>query len=137
MTALLDTGFLLAMLAHNDPLHESCKAVMLQERTPLIPSPVLPEFAYMAIRDLGYDRFIQFMQAVTQADSQIVFAVQEDYTRAIQVVEQYADSRIDFVDCMIVAMAERLNISRILTIDQRHFRMFRPKHIDVFEIFPA
>ena len=124
------------MLAHNDPFHEPCKTVMLQESTPLIPSPALPEFAYMAIRDLGYDAFIQFMQAVTEADSQIVFAVQSDFVRATEVVEQYVDSRIDFVDCLIVAMAERLNVSRILTIDQRHFRMFRPKHCDYFEIFP-
>lgn len=136
MTALLDTGFLLAMLAHNDPLHESCKTAMSQERTPLIPSPVLPEFAYMAIRDLGYDMFIQFMQTVTQADSPIVFAVQNDFVRATEIITEYADSQIDFVDCMIVAMAERLNISRVLTIDQRHFRLFRPRHTDYFDIHP-
>lgn len=34
------------------------------------------------------------------------------------------------------SMAERLNISRILTVDQRDFRMVRPRHIPAFEILP-
>jgi hypothetical protein len=33
-------------------------------------------------------------------------------------------------------MAERLNITKILTIDRRHFSMFRPIHCDPFEILP-
>ena len=49
---------------------------------------------------------------------------------------KYTDSRIDFVDCVITAMAERLNISRILTVDQRHFRLLRPSHIPAFDILP-
>lgn len=44
--------------------------------------------------------------------------------------------KVDFVDCAIVAMAERLNIKRIMTVDQRHFSMFRPKHCPAFEIIP-
>ncbi len=47
-------------------------------------------------------------------------------------MEKYADSKIDFVDCAIMAMAERLNISRILTVDQRDFRLLRPLHVDAF-----
>ena len=37
---------------------------------------------------------------------------------------------------MVAAMAERLDISRILTVDQRHFRILRPKHVPAFEILP-
>ncbi len=35
-------------------------------------------------------------------------------------------NKIDFVDCSIVAMAERLNITRIMTVDQCDFGLFRP-----------
>jgi hypothetical protein len=33
-------------------------------------------------------------------------------------------------------MSERLNISRILTVDQRHFRLIRPRHVAAFDILP-
>lgn len=51
-------------------------------------------------------------------------------------MEQYADSRIDWVDCTIAAMAERLRITRILTLDQRHFRILRPTHTAAFDLKP-
>ncbi len=51
-------------------------------------------------------------------------------------MQQYADARVDFVDCVIVAMAERLNIKRILTGDRRHFFLFRPRHCQTFEVIP-
>ena len=51
-------------------------------------------------------------------------------------MSRYADARIDYVDCMIVALAERLGVTRILTLDQRHFRLFRPRHCPAFELLP-
>ena len=49
---------------------------------------------------------------------------------------QYIDSKVDFVDAMVMAIAERLNIQTVLTLDQRDFRMFRPKHCKSFTIQP-
>lgn len=49
---------------------------------------------------------------------------------------QYAGANIDLVDSIVMAMAERLNITRILTVDQRDFRMFRPNHTPHFTILP-
>jgi predicted nucleic acid-binding protein len=37
---------------------------------------------------------------------------------------------------MIVAIAERLNITRVLTLDRRDFQLIRPKHCSAFEILP-
>jgi predicted nucleic acid-binding protein len=37
---------------------------------------------------------------------------------------------------VLVAIAERLNITQVLTLDQRHFRLFRPQHCDAFDILP-
>ena len=55
---------------------------------------------------------------------------------AAALLEQYADARLDFVDATLVAIAERLNIRRLLTLDQRHYRMIRPTHCPVFELLP-
>jgi uncharacterized protein len=35
-----------------------------------------------------------------------------------------------------IAIAERLNITTVLTIDQRDFRLFRPKHCESFKLLP-
>lgn len=106
------------------------------EERPLLPSVILTELAYMIIRDIGRPHFIQLMRSVLAGELEMVFLTQQDLARATDIMEQYADSKIDFVDCAIVALAERLNISRILTIDQRDFRMIQPSHIPAFKILP-
>lgn len=42
MTALLDTGFVLAVLDADDDLHPVCTAALLNEPQPLLPDVVLP-----------------------------------------------------------------------------------------------
>ena len=136
MSALLDTGFVLALLAPNDGAHERCLPIMANESNPLLPTPVLPELAYMAIRDLGYEEFLSFLRFAAAGNPRLVYPTSDDFLMAADIMEKYSDSKIDFVDFVIVAMAERLNISRILTVDQRDFRMVRPRHIPAFEILP-
>lgn len=60
----------------------------------------------------------------------------EDYKRAAEIIRKYDDANIDFVDAIIVAIAERLNVTKILTVDCRHFDAFRPRHTAAFEILP-
>ena len=60
----------------------------------------------------------------------------KDLERVNQILEQYADSQLDFVDAVIVAIAERLRITRVLTLDRRDFSIMRPRHCDYFEILP-
>jgi predicted nucleic acid-binding protein len=51
-------------------------------------------------------------------------------------MDQYADGALGFVDACIIALAERLRITRVLTPDQRRFRFMRPRHCTAFEIVP-
>lgn len=64
VTALLDTGFLLAVLDEDDDLHAACVAALLMEPAPILPDVVLPELAYMVIRELGYDTLTGFLQSI-------------------------------------------------------------------------
>jgi len=136
LTAIIDTGFLLAVVSVADRAHDACSLVLENEERPLLPSVILTELAYMISRDIGRPHFIRLMRSIVAGELELVFLTTEDLARATDIMEQYADSRLDFVDCAITAMAERLNISRILTVDQRDFRMIRPSHIPAFEILP-
>jgi predicted nucleic acid-binding protein len=136
MSSLLDTGFLLAAIDESDGLHEACAATLQDEANPLLPDVVLPELAYMILRDLGHSVLASFLRAVANGELAVIQKTLEDLERAAEVLEKYADSRVDFVDCVIVAMAERLKINRILTVDRRHFTLFKPSHCAFFEIVP-
>ena len=59
-----------------------------------------------------------------------------DLQRSNEIMNQHADANVGLVDAAVVAVAERLNINRILTIDQRHFSMFRPKNLGFLELLP-
>lgn len=136
MTALIDTGFLLAVISTNDRAHEICSTILAEEQKPLLPTAILTELAYMVRREMGQPAFIHFMRSVFAGELELVFTTTDDLQRATEIMEQYLDSKIDFVDCVVVAIAERLNISRILTVDQRDFRILRPNHTHAFEILP-
>lgn len=136
MTALLDTGFLLAVIDEDDSLHHACAAALQMEAHPMLPDVVLPELAYLVLRELGYAVLTAFLRALVQGELEIIQTNNEDLERAADLLDKYADSRIDFVDCVIVAMAERLSITRVLTVDRRHFSLIRPNHSPFFEIIP-
>lgn len=136
MTALLDTGFLLAVLDADDEYHEACTAVLLSEPQPLLPDMVLPELGFMILRELGYPVLVRFLQTLAREELVVERTTNHDLTRTAEILEKYADSRIDFVDCVIAAMAERLAIETILTVDQRHFQLIRPKHCSHFNVLP-
>lgn len=136
MSALLDTGFLLAVIDADDDLHESCATALRSEVNPLLPDVVVPELAYLILRELGYGTLAKFLRSIASGELTIVQTTAADFERAANVLEKYADSRVDFVDAAIVALAERLNLTRILTVDRRHFGLFKPSHCEFFEIVP-
>ena len=49
---------------------------------------------------------------------------------------QYADLPLGAVDASVVAVAERLGVITLLTIDCRHFSVVRPRHADAFSLLP-
>ena len=136
MAALLDTGFLLAVIDADDNLHAACVAALESETNPILPDMVLPELAYLILRELGYATLATFLRAVAAGEMAQAQSTPQDLARAAELLEKYADNKVDFVDCAIVAMAERLNVTKVLTVDRRHFTAFRPRHCEYFEIAP-
>lgn len=59
-----------------------------------------------------------------------------DLIRARDIMATYADNQFDFVDCCIMALAERLQVTKIYTFDRRDFSVFRPQHADYLELLP-
>jgi hypothetical protein len=60
-----------------------------------------------------------------------------DWLRMAGLVEQYADFPLGGADASIVALAERLGVETIITLDRRHFGAIRPRHCEAFRLLPA
>lgn len=138
MTYLLDTGFWYALINRREETHAAVLAVhqSLQTATIYVPAPVLVEVAYLVRRDLGAAALAMFTHKLAAPGFVLVEPIPDDYERAAAIIRQFNDAQVDFVDAILVAIAERMNIKRVLTLDYRHFRMFRPQHCVAFDLLP-
>ena len=135
--SIFDTGFLFGFFDDKDKHHADCKRIMSFELpNALLPDVVLPELAYLILRELEVSVLTDFLRSVANGDFTLVRTTESDLKRAAEILEKYDDNNIDLVDAVIFAMAERLKIEKILTIDRRHFGVFRPAHCEAFELLP-
>ncbi len=102
----------------------------------LVPNGVLPEVGYLIARDIGHSGMQTFLEHFMQLDVRLEAVGMEDLARVRDIVSTYSDARFDFVDCCIMAIAERMNVTRIATFDRRDFSIFRPRHCDYLELLP-
>ncbi|NMG08904.1 PIN domain-containing protein [Brasilonema sp. UFV-L1] len=137
MTAILDTSFLFALTDQGDRNHSRVLTIAQTIREPLIlPVAVLPEICYLIASRLGHQVMRRFLLKLRASDTKLESLSLNDIERVNEILEQYADSQLDFTDAAIIALAERENITLILTLDRRDFTLVRPKHCEYFELLP-
>jgi hypothetical protein len=59
-----------------------------------------------------------------------------DLQQALKVMARYQGVPLSLVDASLVALAERYQIQRILTLDRRHFSLIQPETMDYLELLP-
>jgi predicted nucleic acid-binding protein len=137
MAVLLDSGFLFASLNASESEHQATIRVLENIHEPIVlPVPAITEIAYLLSRDINNEAAADFAASLAATELTLESPHQRDYSRCAEILRQYSDAKLDFVDAMIVAIAERLNITRVLTLDRRDFQLIRPKHCSGFEILP-
>ena len=134
---IFDTGFLYACLDKKDSYNTDCESLMPNVLSKsVLPDIVLPELSYLILKRLGVKILVDFLRSVTNGDFEIVRTTESDLNRAAEILEKFNDNNIDLVDAVIVAMPERLEITKILTVDRRHFSVFKPVHCENFTLLP-
>jgi uncharacterized protein len=133
LSVIADTSGLLALL---DIDSESHAQVRPYHASLLVPSTVLTELDYLATRRLGAHIVRDFYRSVASGYVTHLPIENADLERAFALMDEYVDANIGLADASIVALAERYRIRRILTLDRRHFAMFRPKGLDYLELLP-
>ncbi|MBI3983531.1 MAG: PIN domain-containing protein [Gemmatimonadetes bacterium] len=134
---LADAGALYALVDRDDPWHDRVRSWWEAEREPVrVPVTVVPEVTYLLGEWIGARAELDFAREIVRGEFMIEDLREADVRRAADVMAVYLDSPIGFVDASIVAMAERLGVTRILTTDRRHFGLVRPSHVPAFELVP-
>ena len=137
MAILLDTSCLFALLDKDDRHHtNTTKFVEGTNETLIVPDVVLPEVSYLVNKYLGVQVEVKLLSSIREGELALESFLQTDLERVIELISTYKDNKIGFVDAAIVATAERLNITKILTLD-KHFRIIKPRRITAFEVYPV
>lgn len=138
MSSLIDSGFLYAMYDDSDNHHQRVTSALaaLSDEVIVLPTIVLVEVSYLLGNRIGHHAVQTFVAQIRNSSLLFACIQNSDLVRIHELLQQYASSELDFVDASIAALAERLNIHRILTVDARDFRTIRPRHCDYFDILP-
>ena len=133
---VVDTSVLLAAADNADPDHEPCTRV-LEDASPLVTTAlVIAETAYLIGRQLGAPAEAAFFRAVAAGEIQVEPITPADARRIAELIETYADLGLGGTDASLIALAERLELGTIATLDRRHFGVVRPSHAAAFELIP-
>jgi uncharacterized protein len=134
---LADTGPLVAVANARDQHHASCRELLETHPGPLaVPAPVVVEVCQLLAARKGTDAEAAFLASLGAAELDVVNLYPADYTRAGELVKRYADLPLGAVDATVIAVAERLGVTEVATLDRRHFTVVRPAHTDAFTLLP-
>lgn len=133
MTTLLDTGPMVAAARRDDEDHELCARFFADPPRPLLlPSTVLIESCWLLNARVGPAAHAAFLRRirndVAAEELTLVELVPDDLERMAELADTYRDLRLDPTDASVIAIAERLGVRRVATLDHRDFRVVRPRH---------
>ena len=135
-TLVVDTSVVFGALDAGDPDHASCAETVSAGAALVLPAPVVVELDWIARSRGTPDATSALVNGLLDGSVLVANLELEDYARAIELVEKYADLPLDLVDASVVAIAERLEQDTIATLDRRHFSVIRPLHVEAFTLVP-
>lgn len=135
---LLDTSGLLAALFPDQKDHARCSHVLLEAEGPLVLSPfVLAETDYLISKLAGVAVELDFLAEVARGAYELALFPAVAVEQAHGIIDQYADLGIGLADASIVVLSRRLQITDLLSLDERHFRTIPGFKDRPFRILPA
>ncbi|HJU03066.1 MAG TPA: PIN domain-containing protein [Actinomycetes bacterium] len=135
---VLDTSGLLAALDADQRHHRRARDVLAADPGPLLLSPfVLAELDYLLLERVGLEAERSLLDEVAGGAYDLVQFGIAEVGAAAELVGRYRELRIGLADASIVVIAAEARTTRLLTLDERHFRPMRPLWGDAFTLLPA
>lgn len=138
MAVIADSGAVYGLYDRRDASHADLRAAIEKARDLIIlPAPTLGEIDYLLRLRLGNPALLRFLADVQEGAFAIESVTMADLRRCAALIEKYRDLDLGLSDASVVAVAERLGTDRILTVDQRDFRVIRSARGRPFHLLPA
>lgn len=132
MTAIADTGFIVAFLNSRDEHHAWAVGLAEQVTTPLITcEAVLTEAAYLL------DDVALVMEVMAVGLVEIQFNLTANQTHLADLAGRFRDQRPDLCDLCVVRLSELFPGHAVLTTDRKDFAVYRRNKRDIIPaVFP-
>ncbi|PYQ59219.1 MAG: VapC toxin family PIN domain ribonuclease [Acidobacteria bacterium] len=138
MTTIADTGALYALYDADDRHHTAVREFLEREPGPIIiPVAILAELDYLLREFLGIDAELDFLDGLLDGSFLLEPVTRSDLERCRELIAQYRGLDLGLADAAVIATAERLNVFRILTVDERDFRAVVSRDGKPFRLLPA
>jgi hypothetical protein len=102
----------------------------------IVPVSVVVETSFLIERHLGPVAEAAFLRSLAPAGVIVEQLGEDDLARMAELVATYADMPLGAVDASVVAIAERVAATTIISLDRRHLSVVRPRHISGFALLP-
>ncbi len=123
---LIDTGPLVAVLNRNDNYHAECSRMIRAFDCPFYTTlAVVTEVMYLLGTRVGWVAQEGLWRMILRGDLLLEHPSPSELARMSELMSKYNDQPMDFADASLVALAERLSIDRIFTVDRRDFSVYR------------
>jgi uncharacterized protein len=135
---VLDTSGLLAALDADQRHHDQARQVLAADPGPLLLSPfVLAELDDLLLDRVGVDAERALVDEVARGAYDLVGFGAAEVAAAAEVLGGYGKLRLGLADASVVVIAAAAKTTRLLTLDERHFRVVRPLWGKAFTLLPA
>jgi hypothetical protein len=102
----------------------------------ITPATVIAEVTYLVQRRMGTTAEVRLLNDLYLGTLIPVDIEPGDWQRIAELVWTYRDMPLGTTDASLVAIAERLSVTQIATLDHRHFGAVSPAHCDALALLP-
>jgi len=138
MAAIADSGALYGLYNRRDRHHRALRSAIVREPGAiLVPTAILSEVDYLIGAKLGVQAELDLLDDILAGAFTLEPFTLADLRRSRELIEQYGTLDLGLADAAVIAAAERVGTRRILTVDERHFRVVRAADGKPFTLLPA
>jgi uncharacterized protein len=138
MALVVDAGALYAQADRADPHHSAVVEILRAERGPLVTSQIsVAEADYLILTRLSLDVEFAFLQDLAAGTFVAECLSRQELGLALEVARRYRDLKLGVADAALVVLAQRYRTRRLLTFDERAFRVVTPLQGGSFTLLPA
>jgi len=130
---LCDTRPLVAAFNESDSDHARCVSFLAANWSRLVvPSLAVTEICHLLADPARHGHAAlaaEFCAAVADDELRVIEVTPHDYRRMAELLTTYASLRLQAVDACVIALAERLDLREVATLDRRDFQVVAPRHL--------